>query len=389
MYKRILAVPKKSFFLLGPRGVGKSTYLRHYLKPSISIDLLHNDQFLPLLRNPSLLRDRCAPLRAGEWVVIDEIQRVPELLNEVHSLYEEKRLNFALSGSSARKLKRGGANLLAGRALQTFLFPLVWPEFPSSWTLAAAIDWGGLPGLVSDPAHQRQMLSTYVQTYLRQELLEEGLIRKADPFVRFLTVAGHLNGQVLNSENVSRGAAVGRTTVQTYFEILEDTMIGFRLPAYRPGAKVKESSHAKFYFFDSGVARACADLVRSELESEYRGFLFETFLLQQIRAYNFYSDKELKMAYYKISGSHEIDLLIETKRKTNSQKAEVLTFEFKLATQWDPRWNKASAELALSGTVKVRRQFGVYLGKVRLKRDNFEVWPAAEFLDALFAGKIF
>lgn len=389
MIDRIMAPPKKSFLLLGPRGVGKSTFLKQKLSPALTIDLLHNDQYLPLLRNPSFLREKCSPLKAGDWVVIDEIQRIPELLNEVHSIYEEKRLHFALSGSSARKLKRGGANLLAGRALQKFMYPLAWPEFPKNWSLNKAIEWGTLPGVVTDDQYKVQTLSTYVQTYLRQELLEEGLIRKADPFMRFLSVAGLLNGQILNLENVSRDAHVGRTTIQTYFEILEDTLIGYRLPAYRVGAKVKEASHSKFYLFDPGVARACADSLRSEVESEYRGFLFETLLLQQIRAYNFYADKDFPMAYYRISGGSEIDLIVETRKRGLSRQAEVFCFEFKSSKKWDPRWNKAINELAASGKLRVKRKIGIYLGAEKLEKDGFEVWPAEDFLQELFAGHIF
>ncbi len=389
MISRILPLPNKSFFLFGPRGVGKSTFLQKHLKPNLKIDLLRSDQYLPLLRNPSLLREKCGPLKAKDWVLIDEIQRVPELLNEVHSLYEDMKLNFALSGSSARKLKRGSANLLAGRALQTYMFPLVWPEFPKNWSLQDAIDWGGLPGLVTDPENKRAMLATYVETYLRQELLEEGLLRAAEPFMRFLNVAGIMNGQILNVENISREASVKRTTVQTYFEILEDTLIGFKLPAYQAGLKVKESRHPKFYFFDTGVARSCADLVRSEIDNSYRGFLFETFLLQQLRAYNSYSGAELKLSHYNITGSADIDCIVEIRKKTQSSAAEVICLEFKLSKKWDSKWNKAIDEFAGQGKVKVSRKIGIYLGREKLKKDGFEVWPAEDFLDQLFKGKIF
>lgn len=389
MIERAIALPKKSFFLFGPRGVGKSTLLRQKIPAKLVVDLLKSDQYLQLLRDPSLLRDLCAPLKSGEWVVIDEIQRVPELLNEVHSLYEEKRLHFALSGSSARKIKRGDANLLAGRALQVHLYSLVWPEFPKGWSISQAIEWGGLPIIVTEPEFKKETLSAYVQTYLQQELMQEGLIRKADPFMRFLSVAGILNGQVLNIENIARDAAVGRTTVQTYFEILEDTLLGFRLPTYKVGAKVKESKHPKFYFFDSGVARSCADLLQHEVDSSYRGILFETFLLQQIRAYNSYSRRHLTVAYYNISGSHEIDCIIELRPKSSSRAAEVLCLEFKSSSKWDFRWSQAINDLAETGKLKVKRKLGVYLGSQRLEKDGFEVWPAADFLDELFAGRIF
>jgi len=389
MIDRILSPPKKSFFLFGPRGVGKSTYLKNSLKAALYIDLLRSDQYLPLLRNPSVLREKCDALKAGNWVIIDEVQRIPELLNEVHSLYEDLKLNFALSGSSARKLKRGGANLLAGRALQKFMYPLVWSEFPKNWTIEKAISWGTLPGVVTDETHKVETLATYVETYLRQELMEEGLIRKADPFMRFLAVAGIMSGQTLNVDNVARDAAVGRTTVQTYFDILEDTLIGFRLPSYRAELKVKEVSHPKFYFFDSGVARACGDQVRFEIDSSYRGFLFESFMIGQLQAFNSYFGRGLKLAYYKISGGAEIDLVIETKKKSQRGAAEVVCIEFKSAKKWDHRWNQPINDFSDQGKLKVQRKIGVYLGQESLKSNGFEVWPAEKFLEELFSGSLF
>jgi predicted AAA+ superfamily ATPase len=386
---RILQPPAKSFLLLGPRGTGKSTFLKNQLQADVRIDLLDSRQFLELSRNPAGLRDLVAHLKPKQWVVVDEVQRIPALLNEVHALYEELRLNFALSGSSARKLKRGGANLLAGRALQAFLFPLVAPEIEGLWSIRHATEWGTLPAVVTESIYKERTLAAYVEMYLRQELLEEGIIRKLDPFVRFLEIAGLMNAQVINFQNIARECGVGRTTVQTYFEILEDTLLGFRLPAYRPGGKTREVAHSKFYFFDAGVARACAGLLDEPVDAAYRGFLFETFLINQLRAFNHYAQKNRGLFFYKLSGGAEIDLIVETKKKTLSNPAEVICLEIKSTEKWDARWCKPAADFSDLETVKVKRRIGVYWGNSRLSQHGFDIFPADAFLRELFAGTIF
>ncbi len=389
MYKRVLSIPTKSFFLFGARGTGKSTWLRSVLKPSLVVDLLKSSDFLRLSADPSHLAELCGPLKPGSWVIIDEIQRVPELLNEVHRIYEEKKLHFALSGSSARKLKRGGANLLAGRALQRFCFPLVYPEYGTKNAFAEIIDWGALPLVLSDPKHCKETLNTYVETYLRQELLEEGLVRKLEPFARFLRIAGICNGQVLNVENISREAHVGRTTVDKYFEILEDTLLATRLYPYRPSLKVKELGHPKFYFFDSGVARACAGLVDEAVDGAWRGFALETCLLNELKAYNHYTAKNRSLYYYGVSGSFDIDFIVELKKKTMSQKAEIICIEVKLAKKWDSRWSQACEKIAEEKSLKVVQNYGVYLGDEVLKVKSMTVLPVARFLERLHGGEIF
>ena len=218
-------------------------------------------------------------------MLIDEVQKVPELLDEVHHLYEERRLHFALSGSSARKLKRSGVNLLAGRAINRRMFPLTFPEYSSgNFSSDDLTEWGTLPLVLDQFEHRAETLSSYVDNYLRQELLEEGIVRNIEPFVRFLAVAGQMNGQTLNVENVARESKVGRTTVDKYFAVLVDTLIGFRLAAYQPSIRVNEVAHPKFYFFDAGVARAAAGLAFESLDKYYKGFLFETYLLNEVRA---------------------------------------------------------------------------------------------------------
>ena len=223
-FKRTLKRPGKSFLLLGPRGTGKSTWLRgHAFK--VYIDLLQTKERLKYLRDPSSLASTLAEVGPGEWVLIDEVQKVPELLDEVHSLYEEKKINFALSGSSARKLKRSGTNLLAGRAINRKMYPLIYPEYQGSKiNLDDLIDWGTLPLVLDNWDYKEDTLLTYIDNYLRQELLEEGIVRSLEPFVRFLTIAGQLNGQILNVENIARESSVKRPTVDKYYQVLVDTI---------------------------------------------------------------------------------------------------------------------------------------------------------------------
>lgn len=389
MIKRQLVLPGKSFLLFGPRGVGKSTLLKQQVNASLKIDLLKSSEFLFYRQNPDELIKSVKHLRTGSWVLIDEVQRVPEILNIVHLIYESQKLNFALSGSSARNLRRGGANLLAGRALQTVLFPFVHPEFKKLITIEEAVEWGTLPLVVTEKTYRLETLSTYVETYLREEIIQEGLIRKIDSFVRFLQVAGIMNAQTLNIDNIAREAQVARSTVQTYFDILVDTLIGFYLPAYQPGLKVKEVSKPKFYFFDSGVARACAGLHSYPLEAIHKGYLFETFMINQIKAYNEYSQKKLTLCYYGVSGGHEIDLIIEVRKRGISAKSEIISIEFKSSPKWKSDWNSPSKGLKANTKVKVLKQFGVYMGERRFVEDDINIIPADEFLKILFQGDIF
>jgi predicted AAA+ superfamily ATPase len=242
---------------------------------------------------------------------------------------------------------------------------------------------------LSDPRYRSATLSTYVETYLRQELLQEGLLRKIEPFSRFLQVAGILNGQVLNVLNVSRDAHVGRSTVEKYFEVLEDTLIGARLPAYQPGIKIKETTHPKFYFFDSGVARACAGLLEEEVDSFWRGFALETYLLHELRAYNHYRQRNRPIHYYSVLGGGEIDFVIETKRKTPSQSPEVVCIEVKHARRWDRRWCEPCLDFGAERKIKVKARFGVYLGSEEQAVHGMRILPLPVFLEKLWEGEVF
>lgn len=386
---RAVTPPAKTFLLLGPRGTGKSTWLAQAFPRALSIDLLDSRRFLALSRDPGALADLVAPLRRGDWVVIDEIQRIPALLDEVHRLYEQHRgIRFALSGSSARKLRRTGANLLAGRALQLQMFPFVWPEYRTAWGIDEACEWGTLPLVVSEPGHRAATLATYVETYLKEEITAEALVRSLDPFVRVLQVAGLYNGQILNLENLSRESAVKRSTVDRYFQILEDTLLATRVPAVSLGIRTKETTHPKFFLFDTGVARAAAGLARDHVDSVWKGYAFEALLHHEVRGYAALAGRDLPIFHYSVSGSFDVDLLVQTRPKTLSAPRQFVALEAKLGARFKPRWTSGLRTLLQECARQIRRGIIVYTGKDRLEIDGIEIMPAEVFLEEVHAGRV-
>jgi predicted AAA+ superfamily ATPase len=388
-WERQLRPPGRSFFLFGPRGTGKSTWIRKHFPQALTIDLLHSETYLELARHPENLRAMAANGPTGSWVCIDEVQKLPQILDEVHALIEERGLRFALTGSSARKLRRGGANLLGGRAVTAEMTSLSASELGEDFQLDRFLEFGGLPLVAQDPADAREILSAYVHTYLKEEIQAEQLVRKVEPFSRFLEVAGTLNGQVVSASNVARDAGVPRASVDSYFSILQDTLLGRMLRAYHPGARVREAAHPKFYWFDPGVARACAGMLRDKPDRSELGFSFETWVLHELDVYNHTRGIGAPIYYYRTGAGVEVDFVVETRRKTASRKAENVLIEVKLAERWDRRWETAARALAASGSVKVKGMIGVYTGKTRYDFDGFCVLPASEFVQRLFAGDLF
>ena len=386
---RLLQRPNRSFFLFGPRGTGKSTWLQQVLPDALRLDLLDASLFLELSRDPHLLEALIGNRPAGSWIALDEIQKVPTLLDEVHRLMESRRWRFALCGSSARKLHRGGANLLAGRALTISIESFSAAELGAEFDLDSALNWGMLPLVHNEPEAAADILAAYVNTYLKEELQAEGLIRNVPPFVRFLAVAGQINGQVLNVQNISREAAVARSTVDTYFAVLNDTLVGHTLPAWRPGLKVREAAQPKFYWFDPGVARAAAGLLRDPVDRLWQGTALETLLYHELRVYNEVSRKHRQISYYRTPAGVEIDFVIETARRRPGKPPRVVVIEIKRAERWDRAWGKPMRGLAGTSGVKVDRMIGVYCGSRSYQFDDMQVWPVADFLKALFAGKVF
>ena len=301
----------KSFFLFGPRATGKTTLIQQQLAPKATIiDLLDSRYFLRLSRAPHELESiiEAAP---AEIIVIDEIQRIPELLNEIHRLIEAKKLKFLLTGSSARKLRRGEANLLAGRVWETSMFPLIYRETPD-FNLNRYLQFGGLPAVyLSD--YPSEELNAYVNTYLKEEIMAEGLIRRLPPFSRFLESIALANGEMINFTKLANDCQVPPSTVTEYVGLLEDTLVGFLLPAWTASKKRKAIKTGKFYFFDPGVTHMLAGTETLDRNSNLYGKSFEQFICMELRAYLSYKRKNASLTYWRSKAGHEVDFLLGTK----------------------------------------------------------------------------
>jgi predicted AAA+ superfamily ATPase len=378
---RRLSVPSSSFFLLGPRGTGKTTWLRQVLPDALWFDLLRTATFLDLSLDPEAFRRQVEARDRGDWIVVDEVQRLPTLLNEVHALIAEhgRRYRFALSGSSARKLKRLDVNLLAGRAINRQFFPLTAAEVGFKVPIDRVLRFGLLPQMWTEPESAIDALDAYVSNYLREEVQQEAMVRRLDAFARFLQVAALMNGQVTNVSGLSRDAAVARPTVQGYFETLVDTLIGVWLPAWRRGAKVKEVASPKFYLFDPGVTRALAGRLREPLEGAERGPLLETWILHELRAAITLGNLGGDLHYWRTPGGSEIDFVW-------TRASRSVGIEVKSAARWRPSDGAALRGLVEAGSLKAG--FGVYAGTAELKDGPVRVLPLVTFLRRLASGDV-
>ncbi len=318
MISRALQLPvRQSFLLLGPRLTGKSTLLRHELegKRVFTVDLLRASQYRRYLRDPGLLRQEVLDaLRSGplDWVFIDEIQRVPELLHEVQSMIEELGLCFALTGSSARKLKRGGANLLAGRALDLRLFPLISRELGQDFRIEEAMVTGLLPKIVSESSAvaRVRILRAYVNLYLKEEIQAEQVVRSLGPFSHFLDLAAEANGQEINFSSISREVGVSSPSIRAYYQVLEDTLLGQFLLPWEKAVRKQLAGHPKFYFFDAGVVNALCERLPGKMDPVVLGGLFETVIVNEVRAQISYRELPLRLNYWKTSSGTEVDLVV-------------------------------------------------------------------------------
>jgi predicted AAA+ superfamily ATPase len=381
MFPRAYALPKGSFFLFGPRATGKTTWLRSVLPSALWIDLLQMREVLDLTRQPELFRSRVEALPAGSWAVIDEIQRLPQLLDEVHSLIatHPTRYRFAMLGSSARKLRRLEVNLLAGRAVRREFFPLIGQEMGYDFSLAELLAFGTLPAIRSDVSNAVDVLEAYTTTYLREEIQQESLIRDLPSFSRFLEVAAIANGQVTSVASIARDAGVARPTVQRYFDVLVDTLIGIWVRPWKASARIKEVGHPKFYFFDTGVVRALRGTTRERLESAARGALLETLVLHELRAHMAILGTGGEINYWATPSGGEIDFIwrrgkravgVEVKAANRYRREEAATLREFLA-----RKHIASAYL-------------VYDGKEILKDGGVVILPVTEFMRRLARGDV-
>lgn len=380
MFTRLLDKPTRSSFLLGPRGTGKSTWIRQHFGDARIYDLLSTGEALRLSREPELLFREVQALRPGAWVVIDEVQKVPNLLDEVHRLIETRHLNFILSGSSARKLRRGGTNLLAGRATVENLFPLVSAEMSFELAVSEVLIYGTLPLAVTGDDPQ-SYLTAYAETYLQEEVRAEALTRNIGSFSRFLEIAARQNAQVTNVAGIARDAAVSRQTVHNYFEILVDTLIGFWVSPWKLKRATKQVSHPKFYLFDPGVARALSGRLPYPPTPEELGPLLETFIFNEVRAYLTYTKRRYPLHFWRSYDGVEVDLLCETPKG-------FVALEIKAARRWDKRFNRGLNRIRAELSESRVRCYGVYQGAQQATWGEILVMPVLEFLRCVWNGDI-
>ena len=378
-YDRLILPPAQSFFLFGMRGVGKSTWARAHFPSATTLDLLDERLFQDLLADPSLFAQSIESLGAGDWVVVDEVQRLPALLNEVHRAIETKRLRFALLGSSVRKLKAAGTNLLAGRALPKTMFPLSAAELRDDFDLERAMRFGTVP-LIWTNDSPAAALEAYAQLYLREEIRAEALVRNLPGFARFLPIAALFNAQVINVAGIARAAGVARTTVEGYLDILEDTLLTFRLPAFEARLRVRERKLPKLYWVDAGVVRAVKRQLGA-VTAEERGSLFESWVVTHLRTHAQVRELYDGIFYWSPHQSAvEVDILLQ-------RGGELLAIEVKATDRY--RTDLLQGLRALEALPKLVRRVLVYTGRRAFRfADGIEVWPADRFADAVATGNL-
>lgn len=368
MYSRIFIPPKnQSFFLFGPRGTGKSSWVKAQFPSALYIDLLEDHTYRSLLARPEILDERIPP--TNPLVILDEVQKIPAILDEVHRLIEKRKLKFILTGSSARKLKKSGVNLLAGRALQCFMYPLTAAEFGKDFSLSKALKFGTLP-LAATSSQPKKFLESYVGTYLKEEVMQEGLTRNLGSFSRFLEIASFSQASILNLSQVATEAQIHRKLVEDYFSILRDLLLSHELPVFSKRAKRELMTKRKFFFFDVGVFRTLRPKGPLDSESEALGPAFETLCLQELMALNHYHDFGYGFYHWRTRRHEEVDLVLYGEKG-------FLAFEFKSGTRL--------REVDLSGLklfgedYPQSKRYLIYNGKERRHQSGIEILPAELF----------
>ena len=376
LYKRKLdlkqLLKKKSFFLFGPRATGKTTLIQQSLIRVKVYDLLDAETYRKLLKRPKILEEENSGKKV---IVIDEIQKQPALLDEVHRLIQKKGYRFLLTGSSSRKIKRKSVNLLAGRAWQANLFPLSWSEIPQ-FSLMKYLNRGGLPAIYDSPDYQEE-LNAYISLYLREEIQNEALTRNVQSFAEFLDIIALSNGQEINYENFSRDLQASASTVKNYIEILNDTLLGFPLAGYAKTRKRKAITRAKYYLFDIGVVNTLCRRGLIKKRSELFGKAFEHFIILEVRAYLSYSRKRFDMTYWRSTSQFEVDLIIDSKVAIKIKSTEL------------------TQDKHLKGlrVLKEEKLIGQYIvvsldSTERVTKDKIKILPWKQFLQKLWKGEI-
>ena len=378
MYLRRLSLEDEnndSLFLWGARQVGKTTLLEQLFPQARYYDLLQANEFERLLRQPSLLSEELATMKEGDLVIIDEIQKVPQLLDEVHSLIHRKKIRFILSGSSPRKLIRSGANLLGGRALKKTLYPLVSAEIPD-FDLIKAVNNGMIPRhyLVNNPWER---FRAYIGVYLNEEIREEALSRNLKSFSRFLEIAAISNGEMIVYKNIAQDCGIDYRTVKDYFEILNDTLMGYLIPGFTSTLKRRAIQTPKFYFFDVGIANYLLNRKNLQSGSESFGHSFEHLIIQELIAYLGYTQSLEKLTYWRTSSGYEVDAIIGEGR---------IAIEIKSTDEVKTRHLKGLK--AFLEDFPQAKTIIVSFDKYPRILNGVEIFPAEQFLKALWNSEI-
>jgi uncharacterized protein len=372
MYGRVLRPPHdKSFFLFGPRGTGKTTWVKSTFPRALYLDLLEAELFNDLLANPQRMENLIPP-HFDDWIIIDEVQKVPELLDEVHRLIEKYGYKFVLTGSSARKIKRKGPhmNLLAGRALSLTMHPLTASELGGDFNLDRSLKYGNLPGALIE-ANPGAYLESYIRTYLQEEVLQEGLTRNLGAFSRFLETASFSQGSMLNVTSVARECGVQRKVAENYFSILEDLLIARRIPVFEKKATRRLVVHPKFYFFDVGVFRTLRPMGPLDEPFEAEGPAFETLLFQELDAINASLNLGYTIHYWRTTNNVEVDFVLYG-------TGGLLAFEIKRTGRFDRAMLRGLK--AFLKDYPVAKAYFVYGGTRRMYHEGVEIVPIGELL---------
>jgi len=373
MYPRIINYPKnKSFFLFGPRGTGKTSWVKTQFPNALYLDLLQSELFNDLLARPGLL-EKLIPAEHADWIIIDEVQRIPALLFEVHRLIENKKHKFILTGSSARKLRKRGVNLLGGRALTLHMHPLTIAELGNDFNLEHSLRYGQLPCAYTE-ADPKSYFESYVSTYLREEVQQEGLTRNLGAFSRFLEAASFSQASLLNISAVARECAVERKIVQNYFSILEDMLLSVTVDTFTKRARRRIVSHPKFYYVDVGVYRTLRPMGPLDRPEEADGASCETLFLQELRAINDYDSLGYTIHYWRTSNNIEVDFVLYGERGMRA-------FEVKRTARIrdeDIRGLKAFIKDYPSS-----KAYLIYGGDRKMNEGQIEIVPMTDCLQAL------
>ena len=382
MLKRSLHLPSpgtETFFLWGPRQTGKTTLLQSTYPDAVYIDLLKAEKYRRYLNNPEYLRQELLSREETPFVVIDEVQKLPILLDEVHWLHENRNIHFALCGSSARKVKRGHANLLGGRAIRYELLGLVSSELSSDFDLNRFLNTGYLPRIFFS-GQPRRLLNAYVANYLKEEIAAEGLVRNLPAFSNFLNLASLSDSETVNFSTIARDCGVSSQTVKEYFQILEDTLLGRWLPSFRKRPKRRVAQSPKFYSSDVGIVNILAKRGTVQPGSELYGKAFENWCFHELNAYNIYSEAYAELSFWKLASGIEVDFVVNDME---------IALEVKSSEKITDNHLKGLRSLRIDHPAVKRSIVVCNDQKMRVTEDGIEIVPAQLFATMLWEGQLF